>query len=103
MWVVESEGDTRRVTQRGAAGEQLIPPGCAGPCHCPGLPSCCQAGTGTVSSKRFPSRGLRIMHLEQHSLIQVGDLSENQIPVISPAIWPPCTRSRPQPRAEVSG
>lgn len=53
-----------------------------------GLPSCSQAGPGTVSSKRFPSRGLRIMHLEQHSLIQVCDLSENQIPVISPAIWP---------------
>lgn len=31
------------------------------------------------------------MHLEQHSLIQVCDLSENQIPVISPAIWPPRT------------
>lgn len=28
------------------------------------------------------------MHLEQRSLIQVCDLSENQIPVISPAIWP---------------
>lgn len=73
------------MTQRGAAAD---PPGLCGL----GLPSCCRAGTGTVSSERFPSRGLRIMHLEQHSLIQVCDLSENQIPVISPAIWPPRTR-----------
>lgn len=86
-----------RVTQRGAAGQQLIPPGCAG------LPSCCRAGTGTVSSERFPSRGLRIMHLEQHSLIQVCDLSENQIPVISPAIWPPRTRGRPGGREARAG
>lgn len=54
----------------------------------PGLPSCSQAGLGTVSFKRFPSWGLGIMHLEQHSLIQVCDLAENQIAVISPAIWP---------------
>lgn len=28
------------------------------------------------------------MHLEQHLLVQVCDLAENQIAVISPAIWP---------------
>lgn len=54
----------------------------------PGLPSCSQAGPGTISFKRFPSRGLGIMHLEQHLLVQVCDLAENQIAVISPAIWP---------------
>lgn len=92
-----------RVTHRGTAGEQLIPVGCAGSSCRLGLPSCCQAGAGSVSSERFPSRGLQIMHLEQHSLIQVCDLSENQIPVISPAIWPPRTRERPGRRRRQLG
>lgn len=98
MWVVASTGDTPR-SGRAAAD----PPGLCGLCRRPGLPSCCRAGTGTVSSERFPSRGLRIMHLEQHSLIQVCDLSENQIPVISPAIWPPPTRGRPGGRGAAAG
>lgn len=89
MWVVAGTGDTPWCGQ-GAADP--LPLGCAGSRCRPGLPSCCQAGTGTVSSERFPSRGLGIMHLEQHSLIQVCDLSENQIPVISLAIWPPRTQ-----------
>lgn len=90
-----------------------VTPGCTRRAPHPslGLPSCSQAGPGTVSSKRFPSRGLWIMHLEQRSLIQVCDLSENQIPVISPAIWP-CvcgprtggwTRSRAGGRGRMQG
>ncbi|XP_062484955.1 malonate--CoA ligase ACSF3, mitochondrial isoform X2 [Pezoporus occidentalis] len=60
MWVEASVGDTPWCGRRAAD-----PPGAA-----PGLTSCRRAGAGIVSCERFPCRGLRIMHLEPHSLIQ---------------------------------